>query len=343
MTTSPPRKPRVFATNDPNIEIASPDVEPSARFADAVPPPPLAPVRIPTGADVHRGLRWGAIFLSAAVSLFVLAVTLSFTAFVSDALARNDWIGWLATGLAAVASVSLGVIVLRELVGLFRLRRLSHLRTAVADALRTRDLKSERLAVKQVEALFSSRSELRWGIARLRDHDRDVRDPGDLLALAERELIMPIDNAARRLVLKSAKRVSVVTAISPMAWIAMIFVLVENLRLMRKLAGLYGGRPGMLGALRLARMTITHILATGGLAMTDDLLGQFLGQDLLRRLSRRLGEGLFNGALTARIGVAAIEVTRPLPFLEAAPIRARDMLPEIFRRTDATTEATEKS
>ena len=27
--------------------------------------------------------------------------------------------------------------------------------------------------------------------------------------------------------------------------------------------------------------------------MTDDLVGQFIGQDVLRRLSRRLGEGAF--------------------------------------------------
>ena len=83
-------------------------------------------------------------------------------------------------------------------------------------------------------------------------------------------------------------------------------------------------------------MVFTHILATGGLALTDDLFGQFLGQDLLRRLSRRLGEGMFNGALTARIGVAAIEVTRPMPYLEAHPVRIRDLLPELFRRTGIT-------
>ena len=67
---------------------------------------------------------------------------------------------------------------------------------------------------------------------------------------------------------------------------------------------------------------------------TDDLLGQFLGQDLLRRLSRRLGEGAFNGALTARIGTAAVDVMRPLPFLSARPVRVRDLLPELFRRGD---------
>jgi putative membrane protein len=122
---------------------------------------------------------------------------------------------------------------------------------------------------------------------------------------------------------------------SPIVWLAMLYVVVENLRMLKALAGLYGGRPGGMGALRLARMVLTHILATGGLALTDDLLGQFLGQDILRRLSRRLGEGAFNGALTARIGTAAIEVTRPLPFLDATPVRVRDLLPELLRRPEA--------
>ena len=80
-----------------------------------------------------------------------------------------------------------------------------------------------------------------------------------------------------------------------------------------------------------ARQQFEHILATGGIAMTDDLLGQFLGQDLLRRLSRRLGEGAFNGALTARIGVAAIDVIRPLPFITAKPPRVRDILGEVLK------------
>ena len=159
-------------------------------------------------------------------------------------------------------------------------------------------------------------------------------NPGDLLALADRELMEPLDQEARRTVLAASKRVAMVAAISPMAWIAMLYVLIENLRMLRAIAGLYGGRPGPLGALRLARMVVGHIIATGGVALTDDLLGQFLGQDLLRRLSRRLGEGAFNGALTARVGAAAVEVCRPLPFIAAPPIRARDMLAEAFRRVE---------
>jgi len=109
------------------------------------------------------------------------------------------------------------------------------------------------------------------------------------------------------------------------------YVLVENVRMFRGLASLYGGRPGVLGAFRIGRLVVAHIIATGGLAMTDDLLGQFFGQDVLRRLSRRLGEGAFNGALTARLGVAAVEVTRPMPFLDAEPVRVREIFSELMR------------
>ena len=42
--------------------------------------------------------------------------------------------------------------------------------------------------------------------------------------------------------------------------------------------------------------------------------GSVAGGGVLSKVSRRFGEGVVNGALTARVGVAAIEVCRPLPF-----------------------------
>ena len=35
----------------------------------------------------------------------------------------------------------------------------------------------------------------------------------------------------------------------------------------------------------------------------------------MSKLSRRFGEGVVNGALTARVGLAAIDLCRPLPWL----------------------------
>jgi putative membrane protein len=318
------RGPRVFAPDDPSIvaDAALTPEEDAAGLADAVPQ-----------STRSNGASVGGLFLSAVMALAGLALSVSFANFVSTALSRDDWVGWTAASLVVVAAVTGAVIILRELLGLVRLGRLARLKRDAETALRTRDVPLERKVVAALASNLGGRRDLAWGLARLREHERDVRDAGDLMRLADRELMAPLDASARRMVLKSAKRVSVVTAMSPMVRIAMLYVTVENLRLLRSLAGLYGGRPGSLGALRLARMVVTHIVATGGLAMTDDLLGQFLGQDLLRRLSRRLGEGAFNGAMTARIGTAAILVTRPIPFIEAEPIRVRDLLPELFKRT----------
>lgn len=344
------RRPRVFTPDDPALKISKPeeaasDVGPigaaeagNASGAATQPGPATAPDRgnvasgrRPTVADLKRGFGWGGLLFSALTGLFMLGVGAWFARLVSAALARDDIIGWTAYGLLIVAAVAAGVLLAREFVGFSRLSRLTRIKSDVMQAIETSDVKSERAAVRRIGALYAGRDDLKWGLARFREHERDVHDAGGLMALAERELVAPLDAEARRTILTSAKRVGVVTAISPIFLFAVLYVLVENVRMLRGLATLYGGRPGALGALRLARMVVTHIIATGGIAMTDDLVGQFLGQDLVRRLSRRLGEGVFNGALTARVGAAAIDVCRPLPFIEAKPIRVRDLVSEVVR------------
>jgi len=330
---SDPRRPRAFSPSEAEIiEPAAPQDEAAREGAPVRPTPPVG-LQLPTFEDIGRGLNWGTWLLSAMAALGSIAFGLWFTRFVSVAVARDDWIGWISFGLAVVIVVALVMLVLRELVGFVRQRRLGKIRAVAEKALRERNLSEERETIQAIRRLLAGRAELRWHLARLDEHARDVRDPGDLMRLADRDLMLILDGEARRLVAKAAKRVTVVTAISPAAFVSVGYVLVENLRLLRNLAGLYGGRPGFAGTARLARMVVTHIVATGSIALTDDLIGQFLGQDLLRRVSRRLGEGVFNGALTARIGAAAVEVTRPLPFIEAPPVRVRDFLGELMKRT----------
>lgn len=331
MTAAEPRRrPAIFDVDDPTVTMTAEPMPPHAPGA-AEPPDP-GRLALPTGADLAGGLRWGAIFLSAVAALAVLAATLWFTRFVSVAIARHDWVGWTATALLGLAALAALVMLLREVLGLMRLGRLGRIRRDAHAALASRDLRLERATVGRLVRLLAGRKDLAWGLARLAEHQGDVRDPGELMRLADREVLAPADAEARRIVLAAAKRITTVTALSPMMFIAVGYVLIENVRMLRKIATLYGGRPGLMGALRLGRMVVTHLVATGGVALTDDLLGQFIGQDLLRRVSRRLGEGAFNGALTARVGASAIEVTRPLPFLQTTPVRVRDVLIELFRK-----------
>jgi putative membrane protein len=132
----------------------------------------------------------------------------------------------------------------------------------------------------------------------------------------------------------AAQRVSIVTAVSPRALIDVLFVLAASLRLIRRLARLYGGRPGALGMIRLMRQVFAHVAITGGMAASDGLIQQVLGHGLAAKLSQRLGEGILNGLLTARLGLAAIDVTRPLPFTALPRPALGDLAKDLLRKRD---------
>jgi putative membrane protein len=327
---SPSRGPKAFSIDDPTLVIADPP--PAASDTGANLPPGLAPIVTPSLDDVARGFNWGTLFVATASALAALAFAITFARFISIALDQPGWLGWAAFGLLGLMLLAGVVLVGRELVGLYRLRRLGRLRADADAAIASRDPKQERAVAARISGLVADRPDLAWGRARFAEHRRDVHDPGALLALADRELMVPLDIEARHTIYASAKRVAMVTAMSPVALISVGFVLIENLRLMRGLAGLYGGRPGFIGGLRLAKLVVGHLIATGGVAMTDDWLGQFIGQGILQKLSRRAGTGAFNATLTARLGTAAIDVCRPLPYIEAPPVRARGIVSEIMRK-----------
>jgi putative membrane protein len=112
----------------------------------------------------------------------------------------------------------------------------------------------------------------------------------------------------------AARQVATVTALVPVALADVAAALTANLRMIRRIAEIYGGRSGAVESWRLTRAVLSHLVATGAVAVGDDLLGSIGGGHLLSKVSRRFGEGIVNGALTARVGIAAMEVCRPLPF-----------------------------
>ncbi|NLH83739.1 MAG: TIGR01620 family protein, partial [Phyllobacteriaceae bacterium] len=185
--------------------------------------------------------------------------------------------------------------------------------------------------VADVDALYADRLDLARARATLAGHRAEVVDGGDLVRLAERELMGSLDATARTAILEAAKRVSVVTAISPRALVDVAYVAFETLRLMRRLADLYGGRPGNLGFLRLVGRVFVHLGVTGGMALGDTLVQQLVGQGLAARLSAKLGEGVVNGLLTARLGLAALDVVRPLPWNALSRPAFSDMMKELTR------------
>ena len=84
----------------------------------------------------------------------------------------------------------------------------------------------------------------------------------------------------------------------------------------------------------LMRHVIAHVAITGGMAASDSLIQQVLGHGIAAKLSQRLGEGILNGLLTARLGHAAIDVTRPLPFTVLPRPALADLAQDLLRKRD---------
>src|SRR5712671_661393 len=274
-------KPAAFRLDDPGIVVTpseesrrtappgkNPKVDETDRLPVVAPPPP------------RRRAPWAVMFWVSSAGLLLLATGLGIANLIEDLLNRAAWLGGVGAALAAVAVVALVAIVTREVLGLARLAAIETLRQRAAAVLVSDDRAAGRALGRDLVALTLRMPRLARARARLESHLGDIIDGGDLVRLSERELMAPIDAEARHLVAAAARRVSVVTAVSPRAAVDMFFVLVTALGLVRRLALLYGGRPGTLGLIKLMRYTVSHVAVTGGMAASDSLIQQVIGHGL---------------------------------------------------------------
>lgn len=301
---SAPRRPRAIA-DATAVRPVEHDIFDEPDLVTAVPPP--ATIR-------RRRSPLRAIFLSAFGAFVSLAIGLWAERIIRDLFSRADWLGWVAAALAAIAVLALLGIILREVLALRRLRSVEVFRSRGAAITATNDGKAAHALAKELSSFLSAKPETAAGRRVLHDLRDDIIDGVDLLRLTETELLTPLDQRAQIMILDAAKRVSLVTAVSPRALVDLAYVIFESARLIRRLADLYGSRPGTLGFIRIARDVLAHLAVTGTIAFGDSLVHQLVGQGLAARLSARLGEGVVNGMMTARIGLAAMETARPLPF-----------------------------
>jgi putative membrane protein len=264
---------------------------------------------------VTRSFRWASLFLASIGILVSLSAGLAFTQLIDELFARSELLGWLGSCVLALAGLAAFAIILRELIGLLRLKRLVRIHEDANQALLSKDHQAAGRTLSELHRIYRSRADVRWGLDQLKTHADSVMAPDDRIKLAERDLMGLLDENALGLIARAARRVTFLTAVTPAAALDILFVAAFNLRMLRELATLYGGRPGTLGTFKLARMVVSHLAVTGGLALSDSLVQHIIGRGLLGRLSARFGEGAVNGILTARIGLAAIDLCRPLPFL----------------------------
>ncbi|AMJ60544.1 YcjF family protein [Bosea sp. PAMC 26642] len=333
--SKPPRAIRLDPTA-PSAESDRPFTGTGVAIVDEVEPiDPVEPAAVPVA---RRRFSWGGLFVAALSALLALSVGVWAERTIASLMSQNPALGYAALICAGIAALALLVMLARVLRDILRERRVEALRLRATAALAGGSLDEARAIAADLAGLYAGRAETAKGRAALQDDLPQLFAARDVLAVAERHLLVSLDAAAQAQIAQAARRVSLLTAVSPRALIDVVFVLIACARLLRAIAGIYAGRPGTLGLLRLGRQVLGHLVVTGGMAAGDAVIQQVVGQGLAARLSAKLGEGVLNGLLTARIGLAALAVCRPLPFVEADIPSLSDVAGDLTSWRGATPE-----
>ncbi len=258
-----------------------------------------------------RLLRW---FFGVSVALVGFAVSIATWDFINGLMARHPVLGAIGAGLGALLLLVLLLLLLREMRGIRALGRLKDLQSRAREIQTSGELGAAQDFGRRLLRLYEGRDGVQWGAARYREQSADVLDADAVLGLAERELLAPLDGQAMAEIEAASRQVATVTAFVPMALADVLAALTMNLRMIWRISEIYGARSGSIGNWRLTRIVLGHLVATGAVSVGDDLIGSVMGGSVMGKISRRFGEGVINGALTARVGVAAMDVCRPVPF-----------------------------
>ena len=184
--------------------------------------------------------------------------------------------------------------------------------------------------LEQLHGLYRGRADLAEPLARFELQTGDALNDGERVRLFARTVLAPLDREARRLVTRGARDIGALTALSLLGLLDSAIVLWRTLIMLRAIARPYGGRPGIAASLRLLRRTLAHVLAAGVGELLSDAAIETAGASLLSVLSARLGQGAVHGLLAARLGLAAVQICRPVPFVEGELPSMKQLRTELF-------------
>lgn len=127
------------------------------------------------------------------------------------------------------------------------------------------------------------------------------------------QFYQPLDSRARQLIRRESSSTGLLVATSPWITLDLLLVLWRNLRMMQKVAQIYGLPAGQLSRWRLARQVLRNIALAGGTELAIGALSESLLSGLFEKLAARVGQGMGVGLYSARLGHFTLDLCRAVP------------------------------
>ncbi|ULR29508.1 YcjF family protein [Dickeya fangzhongdai] len=337
-----PLKPRITFDNTP-VAPADGPLRPSVAFADSEAQRfiPAATADDDEPDDGESAEQVVSDALRPRRSLWRRMLGLGVALFGLSALAqggRSLYQAWMSQDWIALGGVAAGTLIVGAGVGalavewrrLYRLRQRAETRDRARELLNSHGTGSARAfceSLARQAGLDVGHPALQRWQASLHDTHND-REVTELYA----HMVQPVlDARARREISRSAAESALMIAVSPLALVDMAFIAWRNLRLVNRIARLYGIELGYFSRIRLFRLVLLNVAFAGASELVREIGMDWMSQDLAARLSARAAQGLGAGLLTARLGIRAMELCRPLPWLDDKP-RLGDFRRELIGR-----------
>jgi len=122
-------------------------------------------------------------------------------------------------------------------------------------------------------------------------------------------------------------------AISPWASLDMLLSLWRSVKMIDEVAQVYGMRPSVMNRYKLLKQVIHQLAFVAASEMViDQLMEEFGSSTLTGIASARLGQGLGAGIYTARIGISAMKVSRPIIFSKDSQPKTKSVVAPMLAR-----------
>lgn len=268
-----------------------------------------------------RGRKWLA---SGLLTAFAGLVGWQAIDSVVTAIQTADWLslGW-AGFMAAIASLGLGAMgkelwKLRSLRNHFSVQEQSEV-LLKSDSVGKGKAFCEDIA-KQGGIIAESPAFDKWKNSINPAHsDAEVLDMYDAIVVSQQ------DKIATNLVTRYSTESAALVAVSPLAAADMLLVAWRNFTMIDKLADVYGIELGYWSRLKLFKLVLVNMAAAGASELAIDASMDLVSMDLAGKVSARAGQGLGVGILTARLGLKAMALLRPMPWHQERRVKLSHM------------------
>ncbi|MBF0132311.1 MAG: DUF697 domain-containing protein [Magnetococcales bacterium] len=260
--------------------------------------------------------------------------------FVLDQFQRHWVLGAVFSLLILVTLTASVMILFNEAHGFVRLRRFDGLRHQIRQMWDTRSYGQGIPLALRLRHDMSQEEWLQPAWRHYHDMAREHHDDRELLELLSRTVYVQHDQCCYRMIVQHGSTTALASTISPFVWLDSLVFLWQNLRMIRMIAQCYGLKPSWSASLFLAKEVMLGLFMAGTADLLADKVAEAVGGHAASIMLAQVGKGAANGLFTARVGLAAINRCRTLPFHPGGEPSMERLRTELFQTIKKSLEQT---